>query len=96
MIPDTIHFDELELRPREMLHMRLVTGPFPASWSRVVIEHSAITSKNYAKEWILENTYGRFGMLAAYPRAAIYFEDHKDAILFMMKDGADAIKSKES
>jgi hypothetical protein len=52
------------------------------------------STKPYQK-WIIENTYGRFGIVQSQPKSVIYFEDHKDAILFKLMDAEEAIRSKE-
>jgi hypothetical protein len=40
----------------------------------------------------MENTFGRFGIVMAYPYAVLYFEDDYDAVLFRLKGGDEACK----
>ena len=42
------------------------------------------------KSWLLENVNGRMGLIKTYDKMVIFFEDSNDAILFRLKDGAEA------
>ncbi len=95
MIPGSIQFTGLDLGSGELLVNREVRGPFLPSWSRVLIDIDTIEILNLYRKWTIQNTYGRFGLVVADPKTAIYFEDHKDAILFKLMDAEEAIRSKE-
>jgi hypothetical protein len=89
MTPETVAFTGLELNPREMMWSRVVPGPYPADWQRIVIKTPDFNTRPLT-EWLLENVNGRFGIIVAYPQVALFFEDMHDAILFKLKDGNDA------
>lgn len=92
MIPDTVAFTDLELNPREMMWFRVVEGPFPASWAKLLLPPPSHAATRSVIQWTLENVNGRFGVIDSYPNSAIYFEDTNDAILFRLKDGHEAWK----
>ncbi len=74
---------------------RVSKGPFPASWTRLVIDCHDMQTRPL-QTWIFENTHGRFGIVQSYPRAIIYFEHDSDAMLFRLQDGHEAWRENAS
>ncbi len=86
---ETINFTGLEVRRGDLLCNRIHPGPFPVKWPRIVIEHNDFNMRPI-QSWVIENTFGRFGLIQSYPRIVIYFEDEYDAVLFRLKGGDEA------
>jgi hypothetical protein len=89
MLPQSIQYTGLSLNPREMIWSRVVEGPYPAHWARIVVRVEGFNQRPLT-QWTLENTNGRFGLIQQFPKIVLYFEDTNDAILFRLKDGQEA------
>jgi hypothetical protein len=89
MTPKTVSYTGYELSNTDLVSSRVVEGPFPVSWARIVFRMDDFNTRPLLT-WVIENTNGRFGILTGYPLTALYFEDDLDAVLFKLKDGHEA------
>lgn len=85
MFPNTVQFTDLEINPRDLLCTRMASGPFDESWSRVLIPNRSQPKHERALcGWLLENIQGRFGIAYSATSTVVFFESHRDAILFKL------------
>lgn len=95
MIPDKIHYTDLEIDPQAVLNPRKLTNAIiPDDWTRhrFILDHEHGGKPiRLLDQWIEGNIYGRWASYSVYASDGIHiivwFEHLNDAVMFKLKGG---------